>query len=141
MEAIPVWLQTLGYMIPLIISVSSAVFIYKKDKASIKKTGTETSEIETESDRQDSKLSLDWALQFKDRMEKLEALHELDSKKIDILTKEINDLRISNTVQNSRIVKLEKERDELLCEIVGLRNRIRELEQENKRLKNIGAEN
>jgi hypothetical protein len=135
MEAIPVWLQTIGYMIPLIISVGSAIFIYKKDKASIKKTGAETIEIIADSDRQDSKLSLDWALQFKARMDNLENMHVVDREKIVSLQTQINDLTITNTNQNARIIKLEKERKALLTEITNLRDRIRELEDENKRLR------
>ena len=135
MEAIPSWLQLAGYITPLIISVGSAVFIYLRDKAGIKKTGTETEEISVESDRQDSKLSLDWALQFKDRMEALEKLHYEDREKIDSQQKQINDLNVTNTNQNARIIKLEKERKELLNEITNLRDRIRELEDENKRLR------
>ena len=135
METMPLWLQIAGYMTPLVISIASATFIYLKDKSTIKKTGAETNEIDVHSDRQDSKLSLDWALQFKTRMDNLEALHIEDRNQIVLLQEQIYKLTALNFTDNQRINKLEKERDELLNEMVGLRNRIRELECENKTLK------
>lgn len=142
MEAVPTWLQTTGYIISTLISVGTLLFVYLRDKASIKKTAAETQEIDTDSDRQDSKLSLDWALQFRARMEKLEEdAAQLRANNSELRT-QYNDLCVLNTNQNDRILRLENENkrlekrvSELSKENSLLKDRVKELETENSKLK------
>jgi len=135
MDTIPVWLQIVGYMIPLVISVGSAVFIYKKDKAIIKKTGVETDEVPVESDRQDSKLSLEWAIQFKNEMETIRKENKELRDELTVTQKQMTDLIILNTNQNARIIKLETDIGTLTKENALLKRRVKELEDENRKLK------
>lgn len=129
------WALISAYIVPSIVSIATLVFVYLRDRAQIQSTNAGTTELSVESDRQDSKLSLDWAMQFKSRMEKLESMRDEDRKRID-------DLTTLNVDQTSRIIKLENENKklekivtELKKENQLLKNRVRELEDENKRLK------
>lgn len=135
MDMIPQWLQIAGNIVPYIISLGTLLFVYLRDRASIRNTNVGTDEIVTESDRQDSKMSLDWALQFKDRMEKLENENKELRCELAATQKQMTDLIILNTNQNVRIIKLEGETTVLTKENTSLKKRVKELEDENKKLR------
>lgn len=135
MEGIPVWLLILGYIVSMIISIGSAFFLYKKDKANIKNTDTITDEVPIESDRQDSKLSLEWAMGFKSEMEAIREENKELRAELSTTQRQMTDLIILNTNQNARIVKLENEITALTKENALLKKRVKELEDENRKLK------
>ena len=136
-NATPQWLQIVGNLTPYIVSIGTLLFVYLRDKADIRHKVVQTDEIPQESDRQDSKMSLDWALQFKDRMEKLENENKELRTELSETQKQMTDLIILNTNQNVRIIKLEEEVTILRKENVYLKKRVKELEDENKKLKEM----
>ena len=133
----PQWLQIVGNLVPYAVSIGTLLFVYLRDKADIRHKVVQTDEIPQESDRQDSKMSLDWALQFKDRMEKLENENKELRTELSETQKQMTDLIILNTNQNVRIIKLEEEVTILRKENVYLKKRVKELEDENKKLKEM----
>ncbi|MBE0573327.1 hypothetical protein IH575_00285 [Candidatus Dojkabacteria bacterium] len=131
----PQWLQILGNLVPYAISIGTLLFVYLRDRADIKQKAAQTDEIPQESDRQDSKMSLDWALQFKDRMEKMEKENRDLRCELTNTQKQMTDLIILNTNQNARIIKLEGDISVLTEENTSLKVRVKELEDENKKLR------
>lgn len=134
---LPQIFQALGNIVPYIVSLGTLLFVYLKDRSTIRNTDVGTDEIVTESDRQDSKLSLDWAMQFKDRMEKLESENKELRAQLAETQKQMTDLIILNTNQNARIIKLESETTTLTRENKSLKARVKELEDENKKLRGV----
>ena len=133
----PQWLQILGNLVPYAVSIGTLLFIYLRDKADIRHTAVQTDEIPQESDRQDSKMSLDWALQFKARMSEIEEDNKELRKELASTQKQMTNLIILNTNQNARIIKLETEISALTRENISLKKRVKELEDENKKLKEM----
>jgi hypothetical protein len=133
----PQWIQIIGNLVPYAISIGTLLFVYLRDKADIRHKSVQTDEIPQESDRQDSKMSLDWALQFKDRMEKLESENKELRTELALTQKQMTDLIILNTNQNARIIKLEGETTILTKENISLKKRVKELEDENKNLRGV----
>jgi len=66
------WALISAYIIPSVVSLATLVFVYLRDRAQIKNVIASTSELSVESDRQDSKLSLEWAKEFKNRLKEVE---------------------------------------------------------------------
>lgn len=129
------WALISAYIIPSIVSLATLVFVYLRDKANRKKTRAETVEIDIESDRQDSKLSLEWAKEFKARLKEVEDRNKANEEQIHKQQEIINNLLTLNSEQSARIIKLDKIVDILKKENNLLKNRVRELEEENIKLK------
>jgi len=127
-----VWVILGLFILPAVISFVTVFFTFTKDKA----------KIEADKDKDTGDISLKWATEFRTSLMCVEADFRSAKEEIDKLKradfekdKEIDKLKELNTNQSSRILKLENERGALYVEIESLRCRIRELEDENKKLK------
>lgn len=129
------WALISAYIVPSIVSIATLVFVYLRDRAQIKSTNAETTELSVESDRQDSKLSLEWAKEFKNRLKEVEDRNKANEDQIQKQQETINNLLTLNSEQSARIIKLDKIVADLKKENTLLKNRVRELEDENKKLK------
>lgn len=129
------WALISAYIVPSIVSIATLVFVYLRDRAQIKSTNAGTTELSVESDRQDSKLSLEWAKEFKNRLKEVEDRNKANEDQIQKQQETINNLLTLNSEQSARIIKLDKIVADLKKENTLLKNRVRELEDENKRLK------
>ena len=129
------WALISAYIVPSIVSIATLVFVYLRDRAQIKNTNAETTELSVESDRQDSKLSLEWAREFKNRLKEVEDRNKANEDQIQKQQETINNLLTLNSEQSARIIKLDKTVTELKKENTLLKNRVRELEDENKKLR------
>ena len=129
------WALISAYIVPSIVSIATLVFVYLRDRAQIKNTNAETTELSVESDRQDSKLSLEWAKEFKNRLKEVEDRNKANEEQIQKQQETINNLLTLNSEQSARIIKLDKIVADLKKENTLLKNRVRELEDENKKLK------
>ena len=129
------WALISAYIVPSIVSIATLVFVYLRDRAQIKNTNAGTTELSIESDRQDSKLSLEWAKEFKDRLKEVEDRNKANEEQIQKQQETINNLLTLNSEQSARIIKLDKTVTELKKENTLLKNRVRELEDENKKLR------
>lgn len=129
------WALISAYIVPSIVSIATLVFVYLRDRAQIKNTNAETTELSVESDRQDSKLSLEWAKEFKARLKEVEDRNKANEDQIQKQQETINNLLTLNSEQSARIIKLDKIVADLKKENTLLKNRVRELEDENKKLK------
>ena len=129
------WALISAYIVPSIVSIATLVFVYLRDRAQIKNTNAGTTELSVESDRQDSKLSLEWAKEFKDRLKEVEDRNKANEEQIQKQQETINNLLTLNSEQSARIIKLDKIVADLKKENTLLKNRVRELEDENKKLK------
>lgn len=129
------WALISAYIVPSIVSIATLVFVYLRDRAQIKNTNAETTELSVESDRQDSKLSLEWAKEFKNRLKEVEDRNKANEEQIQKQQETINNLLTLNSEQSTRIIKLDKIVADLKKENTLLKNRVRELEDENKKLK------
>ena len=132
------WALISAYIVPSIVSIATLVFVYLRDRAQIKNVNAGTSELSIESDRQDSKLSLEWAKEFKARLKEVEDRNHANEEQIQKHQDTINNLLTLNSEQSARIIKLDKTVTELKKENTLLKNRVRELEDENTKLR--GAE-
>ena len=132
------WALISAYIVPSIVSIATLVFVYLRDRAQIKNVNAGTSELSIESDRQDSKLSLEWAKEFKARLKEVEDRNKANEDQIQKHQDTINNLLTLNSEQSARIIKLDKTVTELKKENTLLKNRVRELEDENTKLR--GAE-
>lgn len=129
------WALISAYIVPSIVSIATLVFVYLRDRAQIKNINAGTTELSVESDRQDSKLSLEWAKEFKTRLKEVEDRNKANEDQIQKQQETINNLLTLNSEQSARIIKLDKTVADLKKENTLLKNRVRELEDENKRLK------
>jgi len=129
------WALISAYIIPSVVSLATLVFVYLRDRAQIKNVIASTSELSVESDRQDSKLSLEWAKEFKNRLKEVEDRNKANEEQIQKQQETINNLLTLNSEQSARIIKLDKIVADLKKENTLLKNRVRELEDENKKLK------
>lgn len=129
------WALISAYIVPSIVSIATLVFVYLRDRAQIKNTNAGTTELSVESDRQDSKLSLEWAKEFKNRLKEVEDRNKANEEQIQKQQETINNLLTLNSEQSARIIKLDKTVADLKKENTLLKNRVRELEDENKKLK------
>lgn len=129
------WALISAYIVPSIVSIATLVFVYLRDRAQIKNTNAGTTELSVESDRQDSKLSLEWAKEFKNRLKEVEDRNKANEDQIQKQQETINNLLALNSEQSARIIKLDKTVADLKKENTLLKNRVRELEDENKKLK------
>lgn len=129
------WALISAYIVPSIVSIATLVFVYLRDRAQIKNTNAGTTELSIESDRQDSKLSLEWAKEFKNRLKEVEDRNKANEDQIQKQQETINNLLTLNSEQSARIIKLDKIVADLKKENTLLKNRVRELEDENKKLK------
>lgn len=143
------WEEVSKYIIPSIISILTILFVYLRDRSVIKnnnagtkKVVVETAEVDNESDRQDSKLSLEWAKEFKARLKEVEDRNKANEDQLQKQHETISNLLTLNSDQTARIIKLETENKrlekamvELRKENVSLKGRILELECENEKLK------
>jgi len=129
------WTLISAYIIPSIVSIATLVFVFLRDRAVIKNTNADTTELSVESDRQDSKLSLEWAKEFKNRLKEVEDRNKANEDQIQKQQETINNLLTLNSEQSARIIKLDKIVADLKKENTLLKNRVRELEDENKKLK------
>lgn len=129
------WALISAYIIPSIVSIATLVFVFLRDRAIIKNTNADTAELSVESDRQDSKLSLEWAKEFKNRLKEVEDRNKANEEQIQKQQETINNLLTLNSEQSARIIKLDKTVADLKKENTLLKNRVRELEDENKKLK------
>lgn len=129
------WALISAYIVPSIVSIATLVFVYLRDRAQIKNTNAGTTELSVESDRQDSKLSLEWAKEFKNRLKEVEDRNKANEDQIQKQQETINNLLTLNSEQSARIIKLDKTVADLKKENTLLKNRVRELEDENKKLK------
>lgn len=129
------WALISAYIVPSIVSIATLVFVYLRDRAQIKSTNAGTTELSVESDRQDSKLSLEWAKEFKNRLKEVEDRNKANEDQIQKQQETINNLLTLNSEQSARIIKLDKTVADLKKENTLLKNRVRELEDENKKLK------
>lgn len=129
------WTLISAYIIPSIVSIATLVFVFLRDRAVIKNTNADTTELSVESDRQDSKLSLEWAKEFKNRLKEVEDRNKANEDQIQKQQETINNLLTLNSEQSARIIKLDKTVADLKKENTLLKNRVRELEDENKKLK------
>jgi cell division protein FtsB len=131
------WALISAYIIPSVVSIATLVFVYLKDRASIKNTNAGTTELSVESDRQDSKLSLEWAKEFKNRLKEVEDRNKASADKLEEQQKTINNLLTLKSEQDVRIMRLETEISALTRENASLKKRVKELEDENKKLKGV----
>jgi len=128
-EQIPlVWIILGAYVLPGALGIANYISTHKKDR--------HKEHID------DDSLSLEWSKEFMKRLTDVEDESKALRTELIVVQKEklcleheINKLKLLNADQTARIIKLENERAGLITEIASLRDRIRELEDENKRLK------
>ena len=138
-QTISIWVIIGAYVVPSLISIGTFLLQTKKDKVTmdttIEKTDSDIEHQETQDDIDSGRLSLEWAKEFRNRLDAVEK----ENKEHCV---EIAQLRVENVDLQVRIRKLEIENADLKNQLEYLQGentkqkaRINELEIENSVLR------
>lgn len=98
-EPLSVWVIIGAYIMPIIVSVFTLWRQLRKDKAEISQISNDIEHTDHEETVSESQISLEWAKQFKERLDKVETANAQ-------LMGEISNLRLKNLELEAKVVSL-----------------------------------
>jgi len=132
---INLWIIIGAYVVPSIVALGTYFLQTRKNKAEVSKIGSDIEHQESEDDLNQGKLSLEWAREFKTRLDEVERINAQNAADLAVM-------RLRNLELEGKVRTLEEENQDLKAQIINLQTtnrsltiRVQELEIENTNLR------